>query len=94
MSNDTWHVESNYILQHPKYFIAIVNRFRCVNNHVTRDLFSIPMEMIIVLGPNKLSLSPTINHHGPSVYSGHNTTFVNYCKNILLQRYKIKLKLK
>ena len=25
---NTWHVESNYLLQHPKYLIFVVNRFR------------------------------------------------------------------
>ena len=34
---NTWHVESNYILQPPKYLIIVVNRFRHINNNFTKD---------------------------------------------------------
>ena len=33
-----------------------------------------------VLGPHRFSLLATIDHHGPSMYSGHYTTSVNCCK--------------
>ena len=33
---NTWRVESNYILQPPKYLIIIVNRFRYINNNVPK----------------------------------------------------------
>ena len=32
-----------------------------------------------VLGYHKFSLQATIDHHGPSIYSGHYTTSVNCC---------------
>ena len=34
---NTWHVESNYILQPPKYLIIVVNRFKYINNNFTKD---------------------------------------------------------
>ena len=45
--------------------------------------------MIVVLGLHKLSLQATIDHQGPSRYSGHYTASINCCKNILLQRQQI-----
>ena len=74
---NTWHVESNSILQPPKNLIIIVNRFRYINNNVTKDVSSIPMDMTIVHGPRKFSLHNTIANHGPSMYSGHYTTSIN-----------------
>ena len=38
------------------------------------------------LGPLKFSLRATIDHHGPSIHSGHYNASINCCKNILLQR--------
>ena len=73
---NTWHVESNYILQPPKYLI-IVNRFRYINNNFTKDRCSIPMDMTVVLGLHKFSLQATIDHHGSSMYSGRYTAFIN-----------------
>ena len=40
---NTWHVESNHILLHPKYLIIVVNRFRYINNDLTKDRCSIPI---------------------------------------------------
>ena len=47
------------------------------------------MAMMIVLGAHKLSLQVTIDNHGPRMYSGHYTTFVNCCKCSLLIWSKI-----
>ena len=77
---NTWHVESNYILQPPKYLIIVVNQFRYINNNFTKDKCSIPMDMTIVLGLRKFSLPATIDHHGPSMYSGHYIASTNCCK--------------
>ena len=44
------------------------------------------MDTTVQLGPRKFSLRATIDHHGPSIHSGHYTASVNCCKNILLQR--------
>ena len=77
---NTWHVKSNHILQPPKYFIIVVNRFRYINNNFTKDRCSMPMDMTIVLGLHKFSLQATINHHGPSMSSGHYTASINCCK--------------
>ena len=74
---NTWHVESNYILQPPKYLIIVVNPFSYINNNFTKDRCSIPM---VVCGLHKFSLQVTINHHGPSMYSGHYTASINCCK--------------
>ena len=77
---NTWHVEPNYILQPPKYLIIVVNRFRYINNNFTKDRCSIPMDMTVVIGLHKFSLQATIDHHGPSLYSGHYTASINCCK--------------
>ena len=82
---NTWHVEFNYFLQSPKYLIIVVNRFRYIDNF-TKDRCSIPVDMTVVLSLHKFSLQATIDHHGPSMYSGHFTASINCCKNILLQR--------
>ena len=37
------------------------------------------MDVTIALGPHKFSLQATIDHHGPSMYSGHYTTPINCC---------------
>ena len=71
---NTWHVESNYILQPPKYLIIIGNRFRYINHNVTKHRYSTRMDMTIVLGLHKFSLQATIDHHAPSMYSGHKGT--------------------
>ena len=77
---NSWHVESDYILQLPKYLVIVVNRFGYVNNNFTKDRCSIPMDMIVVLGLHKFSLQATIDHHGPSMYPGHYTASINCCK--------------
>ena len=76
---NTWHVESSYILQPPKYLIIVVNVNRYMNNNFTKDRCSIPMDMTVVLGLHKFSLQATIDHHVPSMYSGH-YTIINWCK--------------
>ena len=43
---NTWHVESNYILQPSKYFIIIVNRFGYINNNDTKDRCSIQLCLV------------------------------------------------
>ena len=82
-NKNTWHVESSYILQTPKYLLLCVNRFRYINNNVTKDRCPIPMDTSIRLGPLKFSLWATIDHDGPSTHSGHYIAL--YCI-YLLQR--------
>ena len=80
---NTWHVESSCMLQPPKYLLLFDNRFRYINNNVTKDRCSTPMDKTVRLGPLKFSLRATIDHHGPY------TASINCCKkrkNILLQR--------
>ena len=77
---NTWHVESNYLLQPAKYLIIVVNRSRYINNNFTKDRCSIPMNMTVVFGLHKFSLQATIDHHEPSMYSGHYTASINCCK--------------
>ena len=85
-NKNTWHVESSYILQPPKYLLLFVNRFRYINNNVTKDRCPIPMDTTFRLGALKFSLRATIDHHGPAIHPGHYTASINCCKNILLQR--------
>ena len=60
--------------------IIVINRFRYINNNFTKDRCSIPMDITIVLGLHKFSLQATIDHHGPSMYSGNYTASINCCK--------------
>ena len=86
-NKNIWHVESSCILQPLKYLLHFVNRFRHINNNVTKDRCSIPMDTTVRLGPLKFTLRATIDHNAPSIHSGHHTASVNCCnKNILLQR--------
>ena len=59
---NTWHVESNYILQPPMYLVITVYRFRYINNNVTKDRCSIPVDMTVVLGLHKFSLQAIMDH--------------------------------
>ena len=79
-NKNNWHVKSSYILQPPKYPLLFVNRFRYINNNVTKDRCSIPMDTTVRLGPLKFSLWATIDHHGPSLHSGHYTASINCCQ--------------
>ena len=40
----------------------------------------IPMDTTVRLGPLKFSLQATIDHHGPSIHSGHYSASINCCK--------------
>ena len=79
-NKNTWHIESSYILQPPKYLLLFVNRFRYLNNNITKDRCPIPLDMTVRLGPLKFNLQATIDHHGPSIDSGHYTASINCCK--------------
>ena len=52
-NKNTRHVESSYILQPPKYLLLFVNRFRYIENNVTKDRCPIPMDTTVRLGINK-----------------------------------------
>ena len=45
-----------------------------------RSIIVIPMDTTVRLGPLKFSLQATIDHHGPSIHSGHYTASINCCK--------------
>ena len=79
-NKNTWHIESSYILQPPKYLLLFVNRFRYLNNNITKDRCPIPLDTTVRLGPLKFNLQATIDHHGPSIDSGHYTASINCCK--------------
>ena len=79
-NKNTWHVESDYILEPPKYLLLFVNRLRYINNNATKNRCSIPMDTTVRLGPFKCSLRATIDHHGQSINSGHYTASINCCK--------------
>ena len=64
----------------PKYLLLFVNRFRYIDNNITKDRCPIPMDTTVRLGPFKFSLQATIDHHGPSIDSGHYTASINCCK--------------
>ena len=74
------HIESSYILQPPKYLLLFVNRFRYLNNNIIKDRCPIPLDATVMLSPLKFNLQATIDHHGPSIDSGHYTASINCCK--------------
>ena len=47
------------------------------------------MDMTAVHGLHKFSLQATIDHHGPSMYSGHYTASINCCKKFYCNDSKI-----
>ena len=79
-NKNTRHIESSYILQPPKYLLLFVNRFRYLNNNIIKDRCPIPLDATLMLGPLKFNLQATIDHHGPSIDSGHYTASINCCK--------------
>ena len=72
----TQHIESSYILQPPKYLLLFVNRFRYINNNITKDRCPIPLDTTVRLGPLKFRLQATVDHHRPSIDSGHYTVLI------------------
>ena len=79
-NKNTRHIESSCILQPPKYLLLFVNRFRYLNNNIIKDRCPIPLDATVMLGPLKFNLQATIDHHGPSIDSGHYTASINCCK--------------
>ena len=73
-------IESSYILQPPKYLLLFVNRFRYLNNNITKNRCPIPLDTTVRLGPLKFKLQASIDHHEPSIDSGHYTASINCCK--------------
>ena len=63
----------------PKYLLLFVNRFRYIDNNVTKDRCPIPMDTTVRLGPLKFSLQANIDHRGASLHSGHYTASLNCC---------------
>ena len=80
-NKNTWHVVSSYIIQPTKYPLLFVNRLRYINNNVTKDKCSIPIDTTVRLGHLEFSLRTTRDHHGPSIHSDHYTKSINWCKN-------------
>ena len=91
-NKNTWHVESSYILQPAKYLLLFVHRFEYINNYITKDRCSIPMDTTVRLGPLKFSLRATIYHHlyiSPCIHSGHYTASINGCKTFYCNEHTI-----
>ena len=76
----TWHVESNSILQPPKYLLLILNRWKYTKNNVTKDKCSIPMDTTVRLGPLKFSPRTTIDRHRQFTHSGHYAAYISCWK--------------
>ena len=78
------------MLQPPKYLLLFVNRFRYINNNITKDRCPIPMDATVRLGPLKFSLQAAIDHHGPSIDSGHYTASINCKKHSIATITKLR----
>ena len=68
-----------HILQPPMYLIIIVNRITYSNNRITKNKSRMPLDLYIKLGPYKMSLQASVDHHGYSMNSGHYTASINCC---------------
>ena len=60
-----------------KHSIATITKY--TKNNVTKDICSIPVDTTVMLGPLKFSLRATIDHHGPSIYSGQYNGSISCC---------------
>ena len=85
-NKNTWHVESSYILQPPKYLLLFVNRCRYINNNVTKDRCSIPMDTTVRLSTLKFSLRATIDHYTVSIncYKKHSIATITQLPSLEL----------
>ena len=72
-NKNTRQIESSYKLQPPKCLLLFVNQFRYIDTNITKDRCPIPMDTTV-------SLQATLDHHGPSIDSGHYTASINCCK--------------
>ena len=63
----------------PCWFRGSFRQGRVKTTISQKNMCSIPMDMTAVLGLHKFSLHVTIDHHGPSMYSGHYTNSINWC---------------
>ena len=61
----------------------MVLRFSSMDNNVTKHKSTIPKDMTNILVPHEFNLQATVPHHVPSKHSGHYTTSVNWCNEIL-----------
>ena len=59
------------------YYIGPVNDSTLVKRS---QLFLVGGRIYVMLGPLKFNLQATIDHHGPSIDSGHYTASINCCK--------------
>ena len=84
LNKNTWHVDSNYILQPPKYLLLFSNRFRFINNNVTENRCSIPMDATAMLVP--LKFKPTDSYRSPWAICTFRSL---YCIYQLLQNHSI-----
>ena len=73
-------LELFYIQQVPSIHLLQSRGYIFWISFVTKDRCSIPMDMTVRPGPIKFSLRATIDHHGPSIHSGHYTASINCCK--------------
>ena len=77
-NKNIWHVESSYILKPPKYhFYSLIDLDTWIIMSPKIDapyLWIRPLDMV------PFSLRATINHHGPSIRSGHYTASINCCE--------------
>ena len=55
-------------------------QYRDSHYNNTKDRCPIPLDTTVRLGPLKFNLQATIDHHGPSIDSGHYTASINCCK--------------
>ena len=90
-NKNTQHIKSSHILQPPKYLLLFVNRFRYINNNITKDRCPIPLDTTVRLGPLKFRLQATVDHHGQSIDSGHYIASINcFKKTFYCNDHKIR----
>ena len=86
---DTRHKESQIILEPPNYVIIVVNRFWYKNNVNDNRTYDNSGSKHHTLGSRRFDRQANVDHHTPSVYSGHYATSINCCGNTFIVKMTV-----
>ena len=81
VSNPDWYGQCRLVARRSKVWQSLRE---CMISHVARLslrgwCYLMPLDLYIKLGPYKLSLQASVDHHGYSMSSGHYTASINWC---------------
>ena len=76
---NTWHVESYFFYTPLNIWLLLLIDLDILTTILPKTDVLYPWIWLLYL-LHKFGLQATIDHHGPSMYSGHYTASINYCK--------------